>query len=367
MKTGRILTVFLSIFLIIGTLAAPAWAEDSSRSYDFKLTADGQTEVTANPGQVLTMNLVLTRTDSSEDADMYGMQAEFEYDENFFELVDNSVMTASGIEWTDMARRTGGRAFYLNYVSMTGGKVWPAEILIGAFQFKVIAEDGVSSITAHNCLVSVQDGSDSFTSTCNDVRVIVGTECTVTFVSNGGSEVEPQKVQFGEKIKKPADPVREGYSFNGWYADLDRTQLWNFDTDTVQGNMTLYAGWLENGADGSGGGSGSGGSSGGSGGSGDKAGVPGWVIPTVVVVAAAAVILALLAKNGRKKVTFETNGGTALDPVYVKKGEKLSRPMTPAKPGAMFAGWYKDPEGERPWIFEKDTVEGNMTLYARWK
>ena len=78
-------------------------------------------------------------------------------------------------------------------------------------------------------------------------------------------------------------------------------------------------------------------------------------------------ILALLAANRKKKVTFETNGGTQLDPVYVKKGEKLDRPMTPSKPGAMFAGWFKDPDGTQPWIFERDTVEANMTLYARWR
>ncbi|MBQ6602394.1 MAG: InlB B-repeat-containing protein [Eubacterium sp.] len=356
MKARRLITVFLSVFLLCAALAVPVSAEDSSRSYDFKLTADGQTEVTATEGQVLTFTLVLSRTDSSEDAEMYAMQAEFEYDDTFFALVENSAMTGSGIEWTDMARRTGGRVFYLNYVSMTGGQMWPSELLIGTFQLKVIAKGGVSSVTANNCLVSVKDGSDSFTSTCNDVRVIVGTECTVTFVSNGGSEVEAQKVQFGEKIKKPADPTREGYDFNGWYADLDRTKAWNFDTDTVQGNMTLYAGWLEA----------SGGSSGG--GSPEKAGgMPGWVIPAVIAVAAVIVILALLAANRKKKVTFETNGGTQLDPVYVKKGEKLDRPMTPSKPGAMFAGWFKDPDGTQPWIFERDTVEANMTLYARWR
>ena len=351
----RITVFLLSLLLVFGLTGQVVSAEDTSRSYDFQLTADGRTEVTATPGQVLTMNLTLKRTDSSEDADMYAMQAEFEYDDTFFELVDNSAITSSGIEWTDMARRTGGRVFYLNFVSLSGGKTWPSELLIGTFQLRVIAETGVSTISAKNCLVSVQDGTDSFSSVCNDVRVIVGTECTVTFVSNGGSEVEAQKVQFGEKIKRPEEPTREGYSFNGWYTDLDRTQLWDFDTDTVQGNMTLYAGWLE---------AAEGGSDTVDPGQ-DKGSFPWWVL--ILIAAVVVILLVLFGANSRKKVVFETKGGTQLDPIYVKKGSRLPRPMTPSKPGAMFAGWFTDPEGTQPWNFEEDKVEQNMTLYAGWK
>ena len=39
----------------------------------------------------------------------------------------------------------------------------------------------------------------------------------VIFDSMGGSAVEPQKVAFGAKITKPADPVKEGFGFAGWY------------------------------------------------------------------------------------------------------------------------------------------------------
>ena len=350
----RTLAFFTCLLLTVCLLTTAVWGADDSRSYDFQFTADGKTEVTAVTGQTLTMNLILKRTDSDAADEMYAMQAEFEYDDSFFQLVDNSVMTATGIEWTDMARRTGGRAFYLNFVSMTGGQEWPSELLIGAFQFKVIGETGVSTIAARNCLVSTKDGMDSFESVCNDVRVIVGTECVVTFVPNGGSDTPEQKVQYGEKIKEPEAPIRDGYTFNGWYSDLDRTQLWNFDTDTVKGNMTLYAGWLEavpdsepgeeNGRAGN--------------------GFPWWII--ILLLAALAGFLWFLVL-GKKKVTFETSGGTALEPVYVKKGSLIERPMTPAKPGAMFAGWYKDPACREPWSFETDRVENSMTLYARWR
>ncbi len=40
-------------------------------------------------------------------------------------------------------------------------------------------------------------------------------------------------------------PGREGYTFNGWYKDAACTDDWNFATDTISGNLTLYAGWTD--------------------------------------------------------------------------------------------------------------------------
>lgn len=190
-------------------------------------------------------DLVLKRTDAQESADMYGMQTEIEYDDTFLQLVDGSVMTAPGIRWSDLGRRTGGRAFYLNFVSFKGGEAWEPEVVVGSFQMKVIGTKGVSQLIPTNTLVSTQDGMAGYTVKDNSVSVIVTTDCTVTFESNGGTEVPSQTVQYGEKVKKPEDPIREGYHLEGWYRDLDRTQKWDFHKDTVKGNMTLYANWAE--------------------------------------------------------------------------------------------------------------------------
>ena len=69
---------------------------------------------------------------------------------------------------------------------------------------------------------------------------------TVTFVSNGGSNVEPATVKNGEKISAPAVPTREGWNFAGWYTK-DESGKWAakpFDFDTpIMDNMTLYARW----------------------------------------------------------------------------------------------------------------------------
>lgn len=240
----RIISTLLCLFLCLCLLPGTAFAADNSRSYDFDLSIEGNKgEVRAHTDQILTVTLVLKRTDRTEPADMYGMQTEIIYDDTFLQLVENSVMTSPGVEWRDMGRRTGGRALYLNFVSFSGGESWKSEVIVGSFQMKVIADHGTSRIVPQNCLVVTKDGNDTFGFTSNDVIVMVSTECTVTFEENGGSEVPDQTVQYGEKIKKPADPIREGYYLKGWYSDLDCTELWDFDQDTVQENMTLYAGW----------------------------------------------------------------------------------------------------------------------------
>ena len=66
---------------------------------------------------------------------------------------------------------------------------------------------------------------------------------TVTFDSKGGSDVPAQNQMYGELLEVPEPPTREGYSFTGWYIDSACDLLWQTDTDTIQTDMTLYAGW----------------------------------------------------------------------------------------------------------------------------
>ena len=64
----------------------------------------------------------------------------------------------------------------------------------------------------------------------------------VTFVSNGGTEVEPQKIQDGKRLANLPSPRKEGCVFLGWYTDEACTTKWNNITK-VTGDVTLYAGW----------------------------------------------------------------------------------------------------------------------------
>ena len=76
------------------------------------------------------------------------------------------------------------------------------------------------------------------------------TNVTVTFDSDGGSAVEPQSVPQGQPAQRPADPVKEGYTFIGWYDknDLDNKYYnmpeWNFRYSVTK-DMVLVAQWME--------------------------------------------------------------------------------------------------------------------------
>ena len=67
----------------------------------------------------------------------------------------------------------------------------------------------------------------------------------VNFDSNEGTTVDSQLVTVGDKVAKPADPTKKGYTFSGWFTDKDCTKAYDFDADVdgTQPEFTLYAGW----------------------------------------------------------------------------------------------------------------------------
>ena len=62
------------------------------------------------------------------------------------------------------------------------------------------------------------------------------------FDSNGGSEIQMQFIESGERISEPSSPTRAGYEFAGWYTDTDLTSAYDFDSE-VDSDVTLYAKW----------------------------------------------------------------------------------------------------------------------------
>lgn len=70
-----------------------------------------------------------------------------------------------------------------------------------------------------------------------------GRGLTVTFDSKGGTDVPVQEQLYGEALELPEPPAREGYRFTGWYKDAACYELWEQENDTVQSDLTLYAGW----------------------------------------------------------------------------------------------------------------------------
>ncbi|MFE3577530.1 InlB B-repeat-containing protein [Lysinibacillus sp. NPDC059133] len=149
---------------------------------------------------------------------------------------------------------------------------------------------------------------------------------TVTFDSNGGSEVSAVEVVERELLQSPATPVKGEHTFTSWYKDVEHTTAWDFAKDRVAENITLYAKWTKDNT-----------SEGGSGGS-----TPSYT------------------------VTFDSNGGSKVSSQTVAYRELLKVPSNPAKDGHIFAGWFKDKELTTKWDFAKDEVTSNITLYAKW-
>ena len=64
---------------------------------------------------------------------------------------------------------------------------------------------------------------------------------TVSFDSDGGTEIASIQVLKFEGIEKPTDPIKEDYKFDGWYVDGEK---WSFIDSTVKSNITLKAKWI---------------------------------------------------------------------------------------------------------------------------
>lgn len=141
----------------------------------------------------------------------------------------------------------------------------------------------------------------------------------VVINSNGGKVIGSFSVSKDGVITAPqAEPIKEGFVFKGWFTDADFTAEWNFATDKVTQNVTLYAKWEAIPAD-----------------------------PLYVI--------------------MDGNGGTVYGYFTINADGTLTAPeVTPTKEGYTFAGWYKDADCTLQWDFATDKVTENLTLYAKW-
>lgn len=148
---------------------------------------------------------------------------------------------------------------------------------------------------------------------CDDEETVLQ-KYTVTFNSQGGSEVASQAVYAGEKIVKPANPTKEKEYFVDWYKEAECTNVWDFENETVSQDITLYAKWT----------------------------------------------------SIAYTVTFETNGGTAIEAQLVPEGTFATKPATaPTKEGNLFEGWYTEQTMTNLFDFYTPITK-DITLYAKW-
>ncbi len=136
----------------------------------------------------------------------------------------------------------------------------------------------------------------------------------VIFITNGETSLSATIAEEGKIISEPPTPSKTGFIFEGWYKEAGLINKWNFTTDVVTSDTTLYAKWV--------------------------------------------------AKAYR--VSFNTNGGTAVSTTIAEEGKIISETTIPSKTGFTFEGWYKEAGLINKWNFTTDKVTSNITLYAKW-
>jgi uncharacterized repeat protein (TIGR02543 family) len=87
-------------------------------------------------------------------------------------------------------------------------------------------------------------GNKTTTTNSNSVAANVKiTKYTVTFDSKSGSSVGSITTDYNTTITAPRLPTKTDYIFGGWYKEAECIITWNFPTDKITGDITLYAKW----------------------------------------------------------------------------------------------------------------------------
>jgi uncharacterized repeat protein (TIGR02543 family) len=146
-------------------------------------------------------------------------------------------------------------------------------------------------------------------------------EFTITFDTQGGSEVKPITIAEGATITLPRNPTKEGYIFDGWYLSDEFIEKFNA-TQTISSNITVYAKWKEDGGN--------------------------------------------QDEKQSYTITFDTQGGSEVKSLVLKEGETITLPSNPTKEGSVFDGWYLDSSYTQAFDSTK-RIDSNMVLYAKWK
>lgn len=138
----------------------------------------------------------------------------------------------------------------------TGYTVSPKNITVESgndFSFSVTLKDGyktsIPDVYVNGQLISGTKNENIFTYTVTDVTmqpvisisVTPNQQHTVTFVSNGSIYLI-STVEEGMQVSQPSAPDRNGYTFGGWYTDIECNNPYDFQTE-ITDSITLYAKW----------------------------------------------------------------------------------------------------------------------------
>ena len=226
---------------------------------------------------------------------------------------------------------------------------------------------------------------------------------TLTFETNGGSAIDPVTVRHGNAVARPADPTKDKYTFIGWYVDPEFTEEYDFAT-VLEADKTIYAKFeltstpigdiyvrydvlhIKQLPDGSY----------------DLANAEvehlsakkDTTVTAVVKDYSAThhinvnstlskltdtaiqpypgadgkpvyTILSVYYDLDFHTLTFDTMGGSRIDPVTVRHGNAVAKPKDPVNGGYIFDGWYTDKTYRTPYNFATVLTQ-DTTIYAKW-
>ena len=226
---------------------------------------------------------------------------------------------------------------------------------------------------------------------------------TLTFDTMGGSAIDPVTVRHGNAVAKPADPTKDKYTFIGWYVDPEFTAKYDFAT-VLEADKTIYAKFeltstpigdiyvrydvlhIKQLPDGSY----------------DLANAEvehlsakkDTTVTAVVKDYSAThhinvnstlskltdtaiqpypgadgkpvyTILSVYYDLDFHTLTFDTMGGSRIDPVTVRHGNAVAKPKDPVNGGYIFDGWYTDKTYRTPYNFATVLTQ-DTTIYAKW-
>jgi uncharacterized repeat protein (TIGR02543 family) len=136
----------------------------------------------------------------------------------------------------------------------------------------------------------------------------------IDYNTQGGNVIPSQQIARNSTMDAPAIPFRAGHEFRGWFREAEGTTPWDFKSDLVTKDTTLFAKWSVN----------------------------------------------------SYTVSFDSAGGSQVSNMTVVFNSILPVPVKPERPGYLFLGWYRDSVYKEVWNFASEKVTTNLTLYARW-
>jgi uncharacterized repeat protein (TIGR02543 family) len=241
-------------------------------------------------------------------------------------IADSAFESCTGLTSIDIPTVTSiGNATFYNCSGLTSITIPSSVTSIGNNAFQLCSN--LTSIRIPGGVTSI--GSDAFTSINNSATFYVATSAvkdlvsgynkttiiytlTLTFDSKGGTTTTSINAGYKTAITLPTAPIKEGYTFDGWYTDEEYTKTF-VESTGITDNTTVYAKW----------------------------------------------------KVNNYTLIFDSKGGTTITSINAAYKTAITLPTAPVRDEYSFSGWYTDIALTTPFDASIGIAQ-NTTVYAKW-